>query len=163
MAEGILGKLDSAYELTKNLMDMRDAVARQTAVFQLQKEILSAQQSAIQSNKEHATLVDEIGALKKEVAGLKDWEAEKQNYELRQVAPGASAYVRKTQVGTGEEVHRYCANCFDRGEKSLLIAVTRQPGRAYVHVCHHCGSEIYEHGSWQPEHGKTPSAARRRG
>lgn len=161
MAEGILGKLDSAYELTKNLMDVRDAVSRQSAVLELQKEIIAAQQSAMQSNREQSALVEQIRSLEEEVARLKRWEAEKQNYELRPVTTGAFAYVPKSEVEAGKEVHRYCANCFDAGEKSIMQAVTRTPNRAYVHVCHRCGSEIYEQGHWVPLHGSTKSASRR--
>jgi hypothetical protein len=46
-AGGLLGTLKTAYDLAKDLMDLRDATVRQGRVVELQKQILAAQESAV--------------------------------------------------------------------------------------------------------------------
>jgi uncharacterized protein YlxW (UPF0749 family) len=86
-----LGALKTAFDMTQGLQKIHDAVARDRAVIELQKEILAAQ--AAQS-----ALVQSVSDLEKEVARLNDWEADKNRYQLRvrmasRVRPGASAAV----------------------------------------------------------------------
>jgi hypothetical protein len=153
--------LKTAFDIAKEAKELTDTTAIRSKIIEMQSLIMEAQTGAIEAREVHAAQVSQIRELEAEVARLKAWDAEKQDYELRPVTAGSFAYVPKVEVQAGEEVHRYCASCFDGGKKSILQAVTRQPGRAEVHVCHQCGSEVYQYGSWHPEHGGTKSASRR--
>lgn len=85
-----LTSLKVAFDLAKGLKDIDDATRRKAAVIELQEKILSAQST-------QATLVETIGELKKRVAELEAWEADKQRYELKSIAPGVFAYRLKNR------------------------------------------------------------------
>ena len=55
-----LGTLKTAYDLAKDLVNLHDATVRQGKVAELQRQILDAQQSAIDANQERATLMETI-------------------------------------------------------------------------------------------------------
>jgi hypothetical protein len=85
-----LGTLKTAYDLAVNL---HDATVRQGKVAELQRQILDAQQSAIDANQERATLMETISELKGKVAQLEAWNIEKNRYRKTEVAEGVIAYV----------------------------------------------------------------------
>jgi len=70
-----LGAVKTAFGMAKALQGIHDTVARDRAVIELQKEILVALSA-------QSALVESEGALKKEVADLKAWGADKQRYKL---------------------------------------------------------------------------------
>jgi hypothetical protein len=74
--------------MAKGLQDIHDTVARDRAVIELQKEILSAQST-------QAVLVESVSTLKGRVAELEAWNAESKRYERREVARGVIAYTLK--------------------------------------------------------------------
>lgn len=129
-----LGALKTAFDLARGLKDMSDAATRNSAVIELQEKILAAQQA-------QAVLVERVGELEKEVDRLKDWEADKQRYELRELAPGVVAFAIKDGMRNGEPFHRICANCCASGKKSYLQQFAR--GDYYdEYRCHSCGQML---------------------
>jgi hypothetical protein len=156
----IVGSLNSAKEIAKSFVGLRDAAVIQTKVIELQTAILSAQKSAFSANAAQTALLEQVRQLKEEVARLKAWETEKQRYQLTELTPGVMAYALKEEMRAGEPTHYLCANCYQNGEKAFLQQETRTPGMARVQVCHKCGSELYVRGIRQPEHRGGP--ARRR-
>jgi len=105
--------LKAAFDLTKGLKDIDDATRRNAAVIELQEKILAAR--AAQSE-----LAESVGELKARVAELEAWDAEKQRYELSQIAPGMVCYMLKRSMRGTEPTHRLCANCYAKGQKSFL-------------------------------------------
>jgi hypothetical protein len=130
-----LSALKTAFDMAQGLQKIHDAVARDRAVIELQKEILTAQSA-------QAALIEEAGALKKRVAELDAWGAEKERYKLKEVGAGVFAYVPKEGMDGGEPVHRLCANCYQRGQKSILQATHEMRKGWRVHYCPHCKSEF---------------------
>jgi hypothetical protein len=126
--------LKIAFDIAKGLKDIDDAVRRNTAIIELQKTLLSAQQTQL-------ALAEHVGELEKEVARLKAWDGEKQRYELREVSTDGFAYVIKDGMERSEPFHMLCANCYQRGEKSILQATQELRMRRRVHNCHHCKAE----------------------
>jgi hypothetical protein len=108
-----LGALKTAFDMTQGLQKIHDAVARDRAVIELQKEILAAQ--AAQS-----ALIQTVSDLEKEVARLKDWEADKSRYQLSELRPGLVALAIKPAMQNGEPFHHICADCAANGKKSYL-------------------------------------------
>ena len=137
-----LSTLKSAYDLAKNLLDMHDAAARQSTVIELQSKILAAQESALTSSQAQASQLDEIRGLNAEVARLKAWGVEKENYQLQRAEPGILFYVLKSEHQTAGPAHQLCANCFDNGEKSILQATAELKMRYRVHYCPKCKSQF---------------------
>ena len=75
------------------------------------------------------------------MADLKAWEAEKQRYELVELAPGFICYAIRASARGTEPFHRLCANCYNAGKKSPLQQHIR--GSYYdQYKCHGCGEEI---------------------
>ena len=129
-----LGALKTAFDIAKGLKDINDATIGNGAVIELQEKILSAQQT-------QSALIEQVGNLEKEVARLKDWEADKQRYQLTELAPGVVAFSIKEAMRNGEPFHRICANCCASGKKSYLQQHIR--GEYFdQYKCHSCGEEI---------------------
>jgi hypothetical protein len=149
----VANSLNAAVNITKAMIDLRDWSAVQSKVIELQRAILEAQGGMFAANEERSTLIQRVRDLEKEVADLKTWETEKQNYKLFTV-PGSPVlvYALKDTVDGTEASHYLCANCCTDNKKSLLQGETRFPGRAHVLVCHKCGADFYVAGGREPEH-----------
>jgi hypothetical protein len=142
-----LGAIKTAFDMAKGLQNIHDTVARDRAVIELQKEILSAQST-------QAALVETVSALKGRVAELEAWDADKQRYKLTELRPGVTAYALKEGMENGEPPHQLCTSCYHAHHKSILDHQEWVPGRAKVLVCHDCGAYHYVSGLAQPDHQK---------
>ena len=121
---GGLSALKTAFDMTQALQNIHDTVARDRAVIELQKEILSAQ--AAQS-----TLIDRVRELEKEVADFEAWEVEKKRYRLTDFGGGTFAYALKPDEAKGEPAHRVCAHCYQDGHIAILQCSHRSDGQDY--------------------------------
>lgn len=133
------------FDTAKGLIDMTDATARKAAVVELQEKILAAQQS-------QSSLIQQVGILEKEVSDLKNWDADKQRYELKDIGQGCIAYALKPEMQAAEPAHYLCANCYAQAKKRFLQREAKHVGRAITYSCHDCGSEMYVQGHYHPEH-----------
>jgi hypothetical protein len=61
-------------------------------------------------------------------------QTEKARYQLREVNTGVFAYVPKQGMEQGEPFHMLCANCYERGEKSILQATQELSGVEYMYA-----------------------------
>jgi hypothetical protein len=129
-----LSAIKSAFDIAKGLKDIHDVAARDRAVIELQKEILTAQQ-------EQATLISRVSELEKEVTRLKDWEADKARYELAEISLGIVALSIKESMRKGEPFHRICADCAANGKKFYLQQYIRGPYYDEFR-CHGCKVEL---------------------
>lgn len=146
---GTVSALKSAVDITKAMIDLRDAQAIQTKVIELNSKILEAQSSAFTANDERTTLIELVGAPKKEVADLKAWGAEKEKYELSNVGRGAVAYIRKRDAQPSENPHWLCPNCYQQSKKSFL-QYHHADQRDHVYDCSACGQKIRVDSSVSP-------------
>jgi hypothetical protein len=136
-----LGSLKAAFEIAKSFVGVRDATVIQSKVFELQREILAAQQSALSAQQAQSSLLQQIGDLEKQIADMKTWEAEKERYQLTEVAPRVFAYTLKPEMSGVEPVHWICAVCYQNGKKSILQGFnSAQSG--WTHSCPVCHTEI---------------------
>jgi hypothetical protein len=108
-----LSAFKTMLDLAKGLRDISDAAARNVAVIELQEKILIAQQT-------QSALVERVSSLEEQLAELEAWEADKQRYELKEIASGQFAYVLKPETAAGEPAHILCANCYGHNQKSIL-------------------------------------------
>ena len=93
--------------------DIHDATARDRAVIDLQREILSAQEQQFE-------LIRRVHELEQKVARADGWEAEKKRFQLKDYGSGTFAYELKASEANGEPIHRTCATCFQKGRISVL-------------------------------------------
>jgi len=150
-----LSAFKSMYDSAKALKDINDAAIRNGAVIELQEKILAARQA-------QTALLDRVGELEREVAGLKAWNAEKERYELREVSPDVLAYTPKKDKAQGEPFHMLCANCYQCGEKSILQATQELRMRRRVHHCLRCKAEYEMAYVPRPDPPLVGGAAKRR-
>lgn len=143
--QSAIGSLQVAGNMAKALIGLQNAAAIKAKTIELQEAILSAQSGALNAMSEQSALLDRIRDLEEEVACMKTWNAEKQRYQLTNIGAGQLVYALKEQEGTGEPPHMLCANCYNRGEKSILQSETRNPGRHKVLFCQNpnCEAELF--------------------
>lgn len=131
---GGISAFKAMFDMAKGLKDLSNASDRNAAVIELQEKIFTAQQV-------HSALLERVGALEKRVAGFETWDAEKQRYELKEIAPGVVVRSLKSDMSNGEPPHFICANCYNRGEKQhpqkTLTGSTRDE-----YTCSKCGDVL---------------------
>lgn len=97
-----------------------DATQRNALLIEFQKALIQNQTLIASEQVKNASLVSRNQELEQEVMRLKDWSAEKEKYERRQVASGVFAQIEKSFVGESEAAHKLCCNCFDKAIPSTL-------------------------------------------
>lgn len=162
---GMIQSINALAQIGKSLVGIHDANAIREKAVELNREILSAQASALATQADQFALLKRIGELEEQVADLKAWDTEAQTYQLKDIAldgsSGQLAYVPKEGTHTLEPPHLLCANCYEEGHKSFLQTELRQPGGCDVRACHRCGSDLYLWGYRRPEHIQTKAVVRR--
>jgi NAD-dependent SIR2 family protein deacetylase len=138
---GTVSALKGAMDITKAMIGLHDAQAVQAKVIELNAKILEAQSSAFTANDERAALIDRVRQLENEVARLRAWEAEKQQYQFAEVSQGVYAYTPKEGAEAAKVFHMLCANCFQQNEPSVLQATQELRARRRVHKCPRCLAE----------------------
>ena len=137
-----LTSIKAAYEITKGLIGIRDAVVVQSKVTELLGQIASAQESTLRSQERESALTRQVYELEKQMAEFKAWEAEKQRYQLTDFGGGTFAYLLKSGMESGEPSHRLCAGCFQKGEKSILQFRGQNAYSQDTYTCPSCKTDF---------------------
>jgi hypothetical protein len=119
-AGAAVSSLNAAFNLTKTFLDVQGAVKVQAKVVELQSQILSAQQSAMTAQQTQTALIDRVKDLEAEVARLKKWDTDKDQYHLEQVGSAGFVYSPKAEPDEANPNHWLCVHCFERGQRALL-------------------------------------------
>jgi hypothetical protein len=136
------GALNSAVQIAKTALALRDETKLREAVIELQGIILTAQTSALTAQSKQLELVEQKRALETKIAEYDRWEAEKTRYELVEMPPGVLAYRVKEDARGREPSHLLCATCFENRRKSYLHVIGEK-SRGYDHVhCQLCNSKL---------------------
>ena len=144
LIQGTISGLKLAGDIAKGILELKSLSDVQGKVIELQSAILSAQSSALSANADQAAMVEEIRALKKEIADIKAWEEQKQRYKL--VSPWGGAvsvvYSLKEKCKSSEPPHWICTKCYDDGRRTILQPRENKDGFILL-VCPTCKSEIH--------------------
>lgn len=147
-----LSSLKTAFDLTKSLLDVQGAAKIGAKVIELQSQILSAQQSAMNAQQEQATLIEAVKSLESEIARLKKWDADKSDYRLEDVGSGAFVYSPKREPTASEPNHWLCVKCFEGGQRSLVQNLGRRPDKAIAQfACPSCKNGFDLHWNAGPQ------------
>ena len=135
-----LSAIKTAFDMAQGLQNIHDAVARDRAVIELQKEILAAQSA-------QALLIQRISDLEKEKARFETWDAEKQRYELKELNSGSFAFVLKSDAQPPEPPHQICPTCYQNRKKSILQRAPNNSARMALGMgtsyrCPVCSTEV---------------------
>ena len=112
------------------------------AVSEVNTKLLQANDVALHSQEKQSVLAAKVNDLEKEITCLKDWERERERYELRQVARGVFVRVEKGVTGNWQSAYKFCATCFEQNSKAPLQQEKIQVGRRLSLTCHRCKSKV---------------------
>jgi hypothetical protein len=134
-----------------SLVSETDAAKRNAQLIEFQQALIQVQTSAYVAQVYNSSFLAHNQELEKEIVSLKDWSAEKQNYEILEVASGIFAYVARNNVQPLQSAHKFCTNCFDKGIKTILQQQRVEVGRQLSLTCNPCKQTlVFRHYSDQP-------------
>lgn len=142
------GSLQAAISLIQGINAANAQANINEVKISLQKHIFEANGALMAAQTAQVTALDKIRDLEQEIMRLKDWEAEKQRYELKAIDRGAVAYMPKPGMESGEPAHWLCANCFAKGQKSFLqskgvdTSDPRRSGSLAIYGCDACHASL---------------------
>jgi hypothetical protein len=135
--------------LAKTVVDIassNDAAQRNALLIEFQKALIQTQGITAAEQIKNASLASRNQELEQEIVRLKDWSAEREKYELKEVAPGLFARVERGYVGRLQSAHKFCATCFEQSIKSPLQQQPVDIGRKLSLSCYRCKSEtVFRH------------------
>lgn len=141
-----LGSLKAAFDITKGLNAANVQANVNEVKIELQQRIIEAQGSLSAANDAQTASARKIEQLEHEIVRLKDWSAEKQNYELADTGQGSLAYKFKEGMQPPQPDHWICPQCYGDGKKSILKHEILPVGRTQTLVCTRCGFDIVTRG-----------------
>jgi len=119
-----------------------DAAKRNALLIEFQQALIQTQGITASEQIKNLSLSARNHELEREILRLKDWGAEREKYELKEVATGVFARVEKGFVGKLESAHKFCAICFEKNIKSPLQMQRVEVGRQLSLSCHPCKSTV---------------------
>ena len=131
----LLGDIITASKDLRNYNEIAGAVSEVNA------KLMQVTAVALASQEKQAALLARVQELEKEIVRLKDWEAESQQYDAREISRGVFVHLHKEAVGPMHSMQKYCSNCFGQGIKSLLQQ-SREDQRQRGLNCHRCKSKL---------------------
>lgn len=138
----LLASAKAAYDIAKGINALKNEVDRNHAVSKILEVLIAVQTEALSLQEKHSLLTTKAQELEKECNFLKEWQIEKQRYELREIAPGLFARIEKGFVGTWQSAHKFCATCFEQNFKAPLQQEKIEVGRRLSLTCHRCKSKV---------------------
>lgn len=115
-----LNSLKAASDILKGLSAANTLAAINEVKIGLQERVMEAREALATAQEAQSMALHRIRELEQEIVELKDWEREKQRYELKAIDRGAFAYMLKPGMQNGEPPHWLCPNCFSKRQKSFF-------------------------------------------
>jgi hypothetical protein len=129
-----------------DIANSNDSAQRNALLIEFQKALIQTQGITASEQVKNASLVARIQDLEHEIARLRDWGAERERYELKEVAAGLFARIDRGYEGNFQSAHKYCATCFEQGIKSPLQQQPIEIGRKLSLSCYRCNSTtVFRH------------------
>jgi hypothetical protein len=137
--------------LANTVADTKIASAITSAIINIQSDLMGAQAVALDSQREQATLAKRVAELEQEIVKFKNWEAESEDYSLKQVGnTGNFVYIYAPLVQTTKPRHLACANCYQNRKIRILQVQRRAQGIFPGYVCQECRASILTSGGFPP-------------
>lgn len=116
----LIASSKTAYDIAKGLTSVYVDEKVRERTSELIGILLSVQGDALSVNAKHQELLQEKYNLEKKIMEFEEWSATKNNYELKELAPGVSAYLRKKINETEESTLWICPYCYNNKKESFL-------------------------------------------
>lgn len=115
-----LSSLKTAKDIVATFQDLRDYDKIVSATIELKERLAETIDHIISEKERVSALKERISDLEKENERLKDWSAEKGQYERKAIAKGVFAYMAEGFKGLPQNEYKLCCGCFDKSVKSPL-------------------------------------------
>jgi len=136
------GSMKAVGELAKGFVSLHSAAEVQARAIELNQKIIDAQNAIFAAQTTQTALVDRVRELESQIARMKDWDAQKQRYQLATPFPGCMVYALKKTMSDGEPPHYLCTSCFQKGQRSILQGVEGRGHRnTSTYHCPVCNSD----------------------
>jgi hypothetical protein len=139
----------ASLDIAKAMIGLRDDELFRAKSIELQSTIADALEKSIAARESYAAQLNRIHALETEVANLKAWDTEKQNYELKPNFGGGVAFMLKPEARGTEPPHWLCPQCYSNGKKGFLVPADHSGGIHRTYRCLECKTDRYMYGKPQ--------------
>lgn len=137
---GALTAVSSLMTLSKDISTAKTEHEVAVKSGELNERLGGALQQLIAAQTAYLALLSEKGELESELVKLRDWAHEKQRYYLHRFPTGTLAYRIQPDAQGTEPLHEICADCYQKGIKTILQAC--EDGWFKALKCHPCNSVI---------------------
>lgn len=140
-----LTSLQAAGNIVNSFLGVRGAIDEQGKIFELQRVILDARQSALETQVTQTALLQRIADLEAKIASFDSWARESENYTLTNVGTNsiqAFAYAYTPKTESTKPFHLLCARCYQHRIASVLQAAHETQTARRVHFCPECKTEF---------------------
>ena len=111
------------------------------AVSEVNLKLMQANELALASQEKILSQKKQIENLQEEIKSIKDRESEIRGYEPVQVSNGVFVVVPKERSGKLQSTLKFCINCFNQKNKSVLQHSNEDMRRCGL-TCHRCNSKV---------------------
>jgi hypothetical protein len=140
-----LTSLQMAGNIVNSFLGVRGAIQEQGKIFELQRVILDARQSALDTQATQTALLQRIADLEAKIVSFDKWERESENYTLTNVGTNSIqvfAYAYTPKAESPKPFHLLCAKCYEHRSASVLQATHETKTGRRVHFCPECKTEF---------------------
>jgi len=116
----IVASSKTAYDIAKGLASAYADAKIKERTSELLTILLSVQSDALAVNAKHQELLQDKYNLEKKIMEFEQWSKTKDNYELKELAPGLPAYRRKKMNKSEDSTLWICPYCYDKKQESFL-------------------------------------------
>ena len=118
-----LTSFNTLKNIAQSMISLRDAQAFQAKILEFNGQLIDAQTKIFAVNEERSTLIERVRELESEITRMKDWETEKNRYQLVTPYVGCLVYALKKSMSNGQPPHYICTQCYENGKRSILQTV----------------------------------------
>lgn len=139
----IIAAIPSLAKAGADIASTSDEKQRNAQLIEFQRVVIQLQTNLASIQIQNASLLRDKNNLEQQIMQLKNWDAESQKYELREISAGIFARVQQHSPATPlKSAHKFCAKCFEEQQKSILQFQAVEVGRKRSLVCQRCKSVV---------------------
>jgi hypothetical protein len=116
----LIASSKAAYDIAKGISSLKSEVERNENISKILEVLISVQTQALSVNTIAQKLQEEKFNLTQKIMEFENWSEIKGNYELKELAPGIPAYLRKKSDENKDLTLWICPYCYDKKQESFL-------------------------------------------
>ena len=137
----LIAPCKTAYDIAKGISSFRVEGEVKEKTAELLRILLSVQRDALTMQAKYQELLQEKDDLAKKIMEFEDWSKTKDQYELKDLAPGIPAYLRKKGDNSEEPTFWICPYCYKQKKESFLQCVYHFESAGF-YFCPACKTEF---------------------